>query len=115
MYLASLDAEDITGQIERDDLAPAVVEHPIGPYRTGQHLVEIFGGLVFAIDLGVAGKAHRCTHHGERAIGLTGANRHRLAGEQRRAGRGEHGRTPTSNVSWPQLCSVSEDFEIRVV
>src|ERR1700757_1339911 len=113
MYLASLDAEDITGQIERDDLAPAVVEHPIGTYRTGQHLVEIFGGLVFAIDLGVAGKAHRCTHHGERAIGLTSANRHRLAGEQRGTCGGEHSRTPGSNVSWPRLCAFAKIFEIR--
>jgi hypothetical protein len=49
MHVTRLDAEDITGQIEGEDLPPAVIQHTVGSHPTGNHLVEILGGLILAV------------------------------------------------------------------
>jgi hypothetical protein len=72
MNVADLKAEHIAGEVERADLAAAVVEDLIGPYRAADDLVEVFGRLVFSEDLGIAADRHRRGHRLDRAVTLGG-------------------------------------------
>ena len=76
VLVAGLEAENVA-EIERPDLAAAVVEHLGGANRSADDLVEVIGGLALAVDFGVAGKRHRGSHHLDRAAGS--ARHHRRA------------------------------------
>jgi hypothetical protein len=60
---ARLKAEDVARQVEAGDLAPAVFQHLVGADGARDYLIEIFGFVTFAIDLGIArilkGRAHQ--------------------------------------------------------
>ena len=68
VFSAGLEAKDVTGQIERADLAAAVGQHLVGAHCAADDLVEIFGRLGLAVDFGVATKSHLAAHHLERAV-----------------------------------------------
>ena len=66
--VTGFDAEDIAGQIERADLATAVIQQAVGSHCAGNDLIEILGGLMLAINFVVAGKSHRRAHQAQRAF-----------------------------------------------
>ena len=66
MLVADFEAEHVAGQIEGADLTAAIVEHLIRADAAADHFVEIFGRLVFAVDLGVACERHRRAHQLDR-------------------------------------------------
>ena len=60
--LADFETEHVAGEIEAADLPPAIVENLVSTHRTTDDLVKIIGGLVFSVNLGIAGKRHRGSH-----------------------------------------------------
>src|SRR6516162_7157752 len=118
MHVADLYTEDIAGEVKTADLATAVVQHPVGPHRAGNDLVEVFGRLVFAVNFNIAGKAHRCAHQTKGAFGKwPRPNGSGWTSVDRGFGDcsgGEHGKTPVSIVDAASL-PVSSNSEIRVV
>ena len=101
MRLACFDPENVAGQIEGADLAAAVIQHTVGTHTPGDHLVEIFSGLVLAVDLGIAGKAHRGAHQAQRTFAQRVRDRRKGGtGMQRMiGGGGEHGGSPVRSSS----------------
>ena len=67
VLVADLEAEHVARQVERADLAAAVVEDLVGAHRAADDLVDVIGRLVLAVDLGVAGERHRRAHQLDRA------------------------------------------------
>ncbi len=68
MHLPNFESEKIARQIEGADLAPAIVEHLVGPHAAAEHLVQIFGFFVLSVDFGIARKRHGRAHD----VDLTG-------------------------------------------
>src|SRR6185436_6344709 len=66
VLVAGLEAEYVARQIERADLPPAIGEHLVSAHRPAEHLVEIIGRFVLAVDLGGAGVRHHRAHQVER-------------------------------------------------
>ena len=66
MLAANLEAEDVTGQIERANLAAAIVEHLVRTNGTADDFVEVVSWFAFAVDLAVVGEWHQHSHHFDR-------------------------------------------------
>ena len=79
MRLARFEPEYIAWEIERADLAAAVVERIVGPHAAGSDLVEIFGRLAFAENFFVARKRGRGAGQIERLGNSRKRRRYRLA------------------------------------
>src|SRR5262249_49939436 len=58
--------------MEGSDLTAPVHQHLVGAHRPADDLVEVIGGLVLAVDLGIGGKRHARTHELDGA-GLQGS------------------------------------------
>src|SRR6185437_2172223 len=108
---------NIARQIEAADLAPSIVQHAVGPYCARNDLIEIFGRLVLAVDLGGPGKPHRRANQAERTFadrvhagGSCGTRINRGGGG---GCGGEHGETPVRSFV-PEDLPVSENSEIWI-
>ena len=66
---AGIEAEHVARQMERADLAAAVVQQLVGTNRAADHLIDIFGRLAFAVDFLVL------------AVGKFGGDHTRTAGD----------------------------------
>src|SRR6516164_6335195 len=61
-------------RMEGPDLTAPVHQDLVGAHRPADDLVEVFGGLVLPVDLGIGGKRHARAHELDRA-GLHGGRR----------------------------------------
>jgi len=59
VLVAGIAPEHVAGQIETENLASAVTKDLICPHCAAQHFVDVVGGLIFSVNLGVAAKRHR--------------------------------------------------------
>src|SRR5262249_6681883 len=66
-----LETENVAGQMEGSDLTASVHQDLVGAHRPANDLVEVIGGLVLPVDLGIGGKRHARTPELEPA-GLQG-------------------------------------------
>ena len=92
VLLGELKAENVAGQMKSADLTAAVAEDLVGTDAAADNLVEVFGGLVFAENLRIAGKRHDGAHqvHGLRErFAFTGAVEN-VAGWRRGIARDRH-------------------------
>ena len=62
MFGREFEPEYVTGHIEAADLAAAIAENLVGPYRAADDLVEVLGRLILTENLGVARKRHGGAH-----------------------------------------------------
>src|SRR5215467_8568973 len=66
MHVFRLETENVAGQMESSDLTASVHQDFVRSHRPAYDLVEVFGGLVLAVDLGVSHKRHARTHELDR-------------------------------------------------
>src|SRR5262249_40560504 len=63
MNRVGLEAENVARKMERADLPPAVTQHLVSAHRAADHLIEVFPGIVLAINLRIALESHRSAGH----------------------------------------------------
>src|SRR6516225_4339452 len=74
VLVSGLETENVAGQMEGSDLTAPVHQDLVGAHRSTDDLVEVFGWLVLAVDLGVGGKRHARAHELDRT-GLRGTGK----------------------------------------
>jgi hypothetical protein len=104
VLVAGIQAEHVAGEVEGVDLAAAVGQQLVGPHRPGDHLVDMVGGLAFAIDflvLVVGERGARETGVAEDRIEAVEARGHGRGGDSSEGASsgfnghfGEHGSSP---------------------
>ena len=107
MVRAGYEAEDVAGQMEGADLAAAVGEQLVGTHRAADHLVDIFGLLVLAVDFLVlaigelGGDEAGMTGEGAEPVGGGTGNGSNLAADGGRSADrlGEHWTSPHSGMT----------------
>ena len=92
-----LEPEDVARQMERADLAPPVGKQPVAAHRAGDDLVDIFRGLILAVDFLILPLAELARHQtrmpcdGCKLVGNGGNDGRRLgAGDSGVERRGDH-------------------------
>jgi hypothetical protein len=62
VLVSHLETENVAGQMEGSDLTAPVDQDLVGPHGPADDLVEVIGGFVLPVDLGIGGKRHARTH-----------------------------------------------------
>src|SRR5262245_77982 len=107
MGRAGFEAEDVAGQMEGADLAAAVGEQLVGAHRAANHLVDIVGLLILAVDFLVLAvgefggdEASMPGQHAEAVARCAGERGNLAADGGRSADRlGEHWASPHSGMT----------------